>query len=519
MSFSDGLTQIATSEYASGTVHRRWGQLLRETAELRSLIENAEKAGRLVPLGELVSIRGGVVTRANNYFLVDEIPFEQIPSRFRITKSDLERIAVVMDGLEKPNRIERAYLRPAIKGPEALLGPKDADAEVLRVVDITRSKDELEDLGHTGALAYLKRGETESFNSSSDDLKGGIPAKRSNTKNRKPYWYSLSVPSVTGVRIIIPEHLDTRYPATLLDASDETVVIDKLYILEPKEGVDPNLLLAALHSVLTWYQVEVRGRTQLGEGVLELKKPDWAGVQVLHPNVDEDRQQEIIQAFDSVPVSDVDNFHGLGHGPRLAFDTTYLSVVLDNTDEATVLETLLDVEGQARALAAERNERRESVSQDRAGRSRATSVGASVDAYATKVVADLPPFPDPRDFVGEGVEGRELLVDGPVEGPLRVGQDLFDQGHVYSGEKVVVKAGDGLAAKYASAILLLEPDLATIDVPIEGPLREILKRWHESVQEWRSRFQESFEETTRYLRDDRVKKKIEERARKLAHSA
>ena len=70
---------------------------------------------------------------------------------------------------------------------------------------------------------------------------------------------------------------------TLVPEEDESVVIDKLYLFEPNAEIDAQLIHLALNSLLTWYQVELRGRSQLGEGVLELKVPDFGGVLLLNP--------------------------------------------------------------------------------------------------------------------------------------------------------------------------------------------------------------------------------------------
>lgn len=122
------------------------------------------------------------------------------------------------------------------------------------------------------------------FKTSEDDLKGGIPFQRSQVKNRKPYWYSLQGEQTPTTRIVFPEHIDRRYVFTLVSKDDDSVVIDKLYLFEPNNENDAQLIHAALNSLLTWYQVELRGRSQLGEGVLELKIPDFAGFLVLNPD-------------------------------------------------------------------------------------------------------------------------------------------------------------------------------------------------------------------------------------------
>jgi hypothetical protein len=208
------------------------------------------------------------------YFLVNELPFDQIPNRFRVTRRDMERVAVILDGKDTPHRISRKFLRRVVKGPEALLGPREVADTSLRLVDITESPSDLRTARDNDTLAYIRRGETVNYSASADKLKGGIPAQRSNIRTRRPHWYTLNVPPAVPGRLAVPEHFDKRFIATALvgDAA-ERVVIDTCYVVELQEQ-HQDLMTAALNSLLTWYQIELRGRTQHGEGVLKVKIPD-----------------------------------------------------------------------------------------------------------------------------------------------------------------------------------------------------------------------------------------------------
>src|SRR2546426_11500236 len=99
MSLSASLDLLVTAgAYPGGNkVKVRWGQLIRASATLVEEETRLVESGSLVSLDSLGSIRGGIVTRANAYFLVREIPFDQIPTRMRVTRRDLQRIAVIAD--------------------------------------------------------------------------------------------------------------------------------------------------------------------------------------------------------------------------------------------------------------------------------------------------------------------------------------------------------------------------------------------------------------------------------------
>ena len=193
MTLSTLLERLVTpGEYPGGSkTPIRWGQLIRADATLASELTRLTESNHLISFDRLGKIRGGVVTRANAYFLVREIPFDQIPARMRVTRADLKRIAVVRDGLDYLTKIERVFLKPVIKDPDSLESVFGVRRSDLRLFDVKESRNSLESRHANGALAYLRRGEIFNYRTSEDDLKGGVPSQRSQVKNRKPFWYSL----------------------------------------------------------------------------------------------------------------------------------------------------------------------------------------------------------------------------------------------------------------------------------------------------------------------------------------
>jgi hypothetical protein len=474
ISFREQLRWVAkTATYPTmGRVERRWGQVLREPADLREFLTEARAEGTLVPLADVAKVQGGVVTRANAYFLVRELAFEEIPTRFGITRGDLARVAVVMDGLETLHRIERPYIRPIVKGPEALLGPTEIAVSDKRLFDVqSLSKEQLRKKRANGALAYLRRGETVPYNVSEDRLKGGIPAQRSNIRVRRPYWYSLYAPSSSVARIAIPEHFDSRYLATLLPKGEPAVVMDKLFTAIPNDPQAAESLLWSLNSLLTWYQLELRGRTQLGQGVLEVKKADWAGVLVHNPaTIAKQDALELADLFKPIRnqrTSPADE--DIIRLERVRFDIAYLRVLGGSFPETLRAR----VEEEFRAARSERRERARSVIGQRTTPARRLT--ANVDAYAAKIAAGLDPFPDPRNYapaMREGeLQGSLIAISGPIDGPITLGEDLFTQGQVLVGDRVVASAGDLQVAQYVRGALLHDPDLPAVQVPPEAPLR------------------------------------------------
>lgn len=85
----------------------------------------------------------------------------------------------------------------------------------------------------------------------------------------------------------------------MLTDVEDAAVIDKLFSIMPTDAAHADLLLCSLSSVLAWYQIELRGRTQLGEGVLEVKVADWEGLLVLNPDaLSPETRNDVLDTFE-----------------------------------------------------------------------------------------------------------------------------------------------------------------------------------------------------------------------------
>jgi hypothetical protein len=518
MSLSTSLDLLADKAvYASGAVAVRWGQLLRANAALSDEFARLANKEAVVAMGSLGRLHSGVVPRANAYFIVQELPFNQIPIRMHATRADLKRIAVVVDGLGYICKIEREFLKPILKGPDSLESAFAVKRSQQRLFDVRLSKEELTAKSATGALAYLKRGETVPYRNSADSLKGGIPAKRSQVRNRRPYWYSLQGDAPTRTaRIVLPEHHDRRYVFTLVDAKDSSVIIDTLYSFTPADDGDAAFIHAGLNSLLVWYQVELRGRSQHGEGVLKVKLPDYRGIMLANPaTVTAKRKAAVMEAFSQLSgTASGPSLDELGSPERLAFDLEYLGACgFSNPKQAVVL-----LEQELRALAGERIERKLSVSEAKISRRKATNVAASVDAYAARIATAIQPYPDPRTFMNADDDLVDIAIAGPIDGPLAVGTELFDMGDVTIGNRRIACAGSITAANIVRAILLIEPELTVVKVPKAERLQRLSREWQAAVKRWQIEFDSAAEKTLTGVTDTRTRIAVLSHAMALMHA-
>ena len=518
MSLSKSLERVVTpGAYPGGNkVKIRWGQLIRARVTLSAEESALTRCESLVQLDSLGKIRGGIVTRANAYFLVREIQFDQIPVRFKMTRGDMKRVAVIADGLDFMIKIEREFMKPVIKGPESLESAFGIKRSDIRLFDVNEDKQKLQARHANGAVAYLRRGETVNFKTSDDDLKGGIPAQRPQIKNRKPFWYSLQGDQPTGNRIVFPEHFSGRYVFTLVPDSDKSVVIDKLYLFEPQDEKHSQMIHAALNTLFTWYQIELRGRSQLGEGVLELKIPDFAGLLLVNPsNLTPKQKIAFLKTFSHVPSpGNGPSLSELGTAARHEFDIAYLKLCGFSDPEAM----LLCLEQELRALSGERNERKLSVADAKVSLRKVINVAASIDAYAARLAASVNPFPDPRTYVEEDMTMETVSILGPVDGILEVGVDLFDQGDVTAGGTCVARTGSIQAAQFVRGVLLVQPDLLHIEVPTSKSIEEVVKAWTSECKRWHKKFETAVTKALVGLDDPRTRFAIEQRALGILHA-
>jgi hypothetical protein len=513
MNFSQLLDRLAdNAAYSGGRVVVRWGQLLRETPALRNEILSLATSDHLASLGGLGNFHSGVVTRANGFFIVRELPFDEIPRRMHVTRQDLNRIAVVMDAMGVVHKVEREHLRSVIKGPEQLESAFVVRPSMNRLFDVRMSKDELTNHSHTGALAYLKRGETVEFTTSEDSLKQGIPALRSQVKNRRPNWYSLQGIRAPRARIVVPEHIDKRYVFTLVPAENDGVVIDTLYVYEPHEDDHARLIHIGMNSLLTWYQVELRGRSQHGEGVLKVKLPDYRGIYIWNADaLDPILRQAAVEAFAKLEkVGTGHSLDELGEPKRDAFELAYLAACGFSDPQGTADQLSREL----RALAAERVERRLSVVDAKVSRRKVTNVGASVDAYAAKLASVMRTVPDPRDFASGLGPLVTFEIEGSSEGKLEVGSGLFDNGVVTAGGVVIARTGTVFSAEMVRAALMLDRTLRHVALPQGPALEQSHYRWADAREKWHVQFEVESVRITAGIHDPRTRDAVRQTALK-----
>ena len=221
-------------EYLGKYVGEKWGgKYLRAPDIFFKILEKGK--GKLVRLGDIAEIRRGITTGANEFFYLD-------------------------DKKIKEWGIEEEFLKPVIKSPREcksiLIKPEDLKYKVFMC---HKSKEELKG---TKALEYIEWGEFQHFH------------QRPSCKTR-PQWWDLRKRKIGNVTCMMS--LNDRYPFWLNGVS---LCDARLYDIYTRKN-NLNAFTGALNSTYLAIFIELTGRANLGEGVLDFKVYESAELPVL----------------------------------------------------------------------------------------------------------------------------------------------------------------------------------------------------------------------------------------------
>ncbi|MEZ4515529.1 MAG: Eco57I restriction-modification methylase domain-containing protein [Chloroflexota bacterium] len=220
----------------------RWGPLLRAPDVFLRQPKRPTAA-----LGEWASIQRGYTTGANPFFY--------------LTPANVDRWS-----------IEPEFRRPLLKSLRRVarlrLGRAQANQELL-VIPADRN------LRGTSVIRYVAWGEEQGFH------------ERRTCAGRHP-WYAL--PQQEPGELLLPKGVWMRHLSPLLE---EAVLVDQqLYRVQLAEDVAPQVAAALLNSAWFALQCELRGRVNLGEGVLWLATYELEAMQLPDPRMLDSRQQD-----------------------------------------------------------------------------------------------------------------------------------------------------------------------------------------------------------------------------------
>jgi type I restriction enzyme M protein len=272
----------------------KWGQYLRAPQVYFDILRH----GKLCLLREIaIPLRGGT-TRINEFFYVPE----ETASRFNI---------------------EEEYLWPLIKSPKEtntiLIDPSDLK---FKVFVCRKTKDELKNRGHVGALKYIEWGEKQRWSDGSF-WKEGVWVR-----NRKPGWWALPESETHYAQIFLSKGVDERH---IQRFSPEKLIPDqRLYYLKINSSLLPDLIAAILNSSVTSLVTELIVPLTAGDGLCELRVED-ARDYLLVPDIRKLQHHEtkrIGEAFKQLLKRDILSVHNeVKREDRRAIDSAILEFI------------------------------------------------------------------------------------------------------------------------------------------------------------------------------------------------
>lgn len=257
-------------------VRAAWGTLLKAPAAYFALHEATLEGWTFA--GELGEIRRGFTSGANDFFFVHDITAgasAELKRQLGVTaNSGLAVIASCTRGQEVYFAVEERFLLPVIKTPREVDGYLIREESLRwRVLLLPPDQDYVERLK---VADYIRWGEKMGYH------------HRPTLKSR-PLWWSL--PRLMPPQVLARQFYHRRFnfpynPAAIL--CDHT-----FYYLTG--CVDPELVAALLNSTITFFHVELWGRSNMGDGVLTFYGPELTDLPLVKPSLFSYEEQQALK--------------------------------------------------------------------------------------------------------------------------------------------------------------------------------------------------------------------------------
>ncbi len=249
-SYEDSIARCILVKQKDLAEDYKWSKYLRAPKIYYEIIKN----NKITKLGNVADVSVGVVTLANDFFV--------------LSKEQAKKLG-----------IENKFLKPAITKAKNMqfldVKISDADSYILSVNETSK------ELEGTNVLKYIKYGEQKDIELTRGTTKGKIVKGYQNTPalKSKKLWYSIG--KIIPKPIIVPVLVYDRWYAALNTAN--IFVNDTFYWIKALKEEDNLALLGILNSSLTNFFVELMGKTVYGEGVIQLRKHIFDEIPILDP--------------------------------------------------------------------------------------------------------------------------------------------------------------------------------------------------------------------------------------------
>ena len=257
----------------------KWGILKGPKKYLEVILKFLEGRDKgLKILNDVLTLRYGIKTNGNEIFY--------LPSKhWRFLEEDEKRLT--LGGPEhKSVKINKQHLKPLIRTAHledvsyqlSLLKKQCHEDYVLWVEDTTRVED-------AETRKYLKW--ALDLVEQEHETSGNFPTLKK--KMASPMWTKLA--DVSGSQFLFRNAISENFSIPLNNVKNAQVDLRLYggYHKKAYSNIDPRIVFASLNSVLTYLGMELMGRTNLGEGALDVKVTDYEKIPIVDPKMLEEK--------------------------------------------------------------------------------------------------------------------------------------------------------------------------------------------------------------------------------------
>ncbi|MCI9417738.1 MAG: N-6 DNA methylase [Eubacterium sp.] len=228
--------------------------------------------------------------------------------------------------------IESEYIKPVLKNP-AFLKSYTAQTDMVAFC-CHKSKDELRQLGHIGALNWIEK--FENIRNGTGKL---LPEALKRSGN---FWYEMD--DATKADFVTALNPDKRL---FVSKFDESTFVDQRFtrMLMKNTNISKDLLHALLNSLYGMFAIEAIGFGR-GLGVLDASSTKLRNIYMINPQVISDTDAlEIVGLFDKIKNRNVmDTEHELKDADREIFDRKILKAIGHEELYDAIKESLLSMQ-------------------------------------------------------------------------------------------------------------------------------------------------------------------------------
>jgi len=226
----------------------------------------------LTLLENIVELRYGLKTNANEIFYLSS-------KHWKLVKDEKDFLQLVEVGGTRVLKLSKKYLRPLIRLSSikdssyhiSTLKKTKKEDYVIWVEDVTKVDDD-------GMSTYLEW--AESFVREKHETEGKFPTLFKEISSNT--WTKLS--DTSGAQFLFKNAIHKNF-AIYLNGIPDAQVDKRLFMGYLKEEIDPRIVFASLNSVITYQGMELIGRTNLGQGALDVNITDYNKIPIVNPTV------------------------------------------------------------------------------------------------------------------------------------------------------------------------------------------------------------------------------------------